>query len=104
MPPRQGHSQLISPVSGLKAPSEEASSSSAEGSEGEGVDGDGPEEVVDLGMVVESGSSSAMAETTERCLSRELGERVSRVGSVADESSGSGRVVIGSMIRQTPSQ
>ena len=38
MPPRQGQSQLISPVSSLKAPSDAASDSVAEGSErGEGV-------------------------------------------------------------------
>ena len=34
MPPRQGQSQFISPVSSLKAPWEEASSSVAEGSSG----------------------------------------------------------------------
>lgn len=38
MPPRHGQSQLISPVSSLKAPSDAASDSVAEGSErGEGV-------------------------------------------------------------------
>jgi len=35
MPPRQGQSQFISPVSGLNAPSEEASSSRSTGEEDE---------------------------------------------------------------------
>ena len=36
MPPRQGQSQFFSPVSGLNAPSEEASSSRSAGEEDEG--------------------------------------------------------------------
>ena len=40
MPPRHGQSQFISPVSGLKAPSEEASSSSSTGDEDEDEDED----------------------------------------------------------------
>lgn len=92
MPPRQGQSQLISPVSSLKAPSREASDSVAEGSRagegfwfgslGEGVDGGGSEALRawaidsrvgrDVSSVGESGSrgSSTVRELAFRRLYR----------------------------------
>lgn len=74
MPPRQGQSQLISPVSSLKAPCWEASSSVSEREpEAEGgsrVVGGGAESWVD-GVVVVVKSGEGL---------REEGEREERVG------------------------